>query len=146
MDMMPYAKALGPHAERLIRADGTLDLNGAERVLAPLGLTDLNAAERTLAHFRDTLDWTPISGTRLSDPLRLDPNGSQVLRANVWWAGTYPLYQRGIEYFRVGEEPGWLVGSIAGCPVPAIGGLECYRDEATGELVPVMVVPETIAL
>jgi len=77
----------------------------------------------------------PESGTRLAGP-----------RLSQWWPGTYLLYQRGIEYFRPGEEPDWL--ARPGSP-PAlrhrVGMLPAYRDEATDELVPVLRVPENQA-
>ena len=58
------------------------------------------------------------------------------MRSNVWWAGTYLLYQRGIEYFRPGEEPAWLEHELSG-PL-RVGPLGAYEDSATGEVVPVL--------
>lgn len=83
----------------------------------------------------------PISGTRLSDPFRLMPGGLPGLRANAWFAGVYLLYQRGIEYFRPNEHPAWLIAEVQASGM-MVGPLPCYRDEATGELVPVLIVPE----
>lgn len=80
----------------------------------------------------------PVSGTRLSDPLR-----SGALRANVWYPGTYLLYQRGIEYFQPAEEPRWLDPAIKDCE-DRLGPLSCYRDEATQELVPVLVITQMV--
>ena len=66
-------------------------------------------------------------------------SGSQLRgdRTNRWWPGTYLLYQRGIEYFRPTETPEWLEAAVLSSGL-RIGDLPAYRDEATGELVPVL--------
>lgn len=64
-------------------------------------------------------------------------SGSRVPpRTNRWWPGTYLLYHRGIEYFRPNEEPAWLGES----QTLRVGPLPAYRDEATDEVVPVLIV------
>lgn len=82
------------------------------------------------------IDILPQSGTRVPTPINGNDNGT-----NVWFPGTYLLYQRGIEYFRPGEEPAWLAGACATSDL-AIGGLEAYWDEATDEPVPVLRVTD----
>lgn len=50
-----YARILVGHRDRLIRADGTIDLNLAESLLAEHGEHDLNYAERYLSELRDAM-------------------------------------------------------------------------------------------
>jgi hypothetical protein len=50
-----FARILVGHRDRLIRPDGTIDLNLAEALLAEHGEHDLNYAERYLAELRDAM-------------------------------------------------------------------------------------------
>lgn len=47
-----YRKALEPHMGRLVREDGSIDLNLAEELLVSVGLHDLNKAEQIISDLR----------------------------------------------------------------------------------------------
>lgn len=144
---VPYA-ALGsdwPGAIEAVPMEGAcfLALSGSEvrtRLLAVAPNGDCELLESDPVEPR----WSAVGPHVLASDAGCPPASGSVLRRDRlshWWPGTYLLYQRGIEYFRPGEEPPWLEAKVRACGTEigdSLRALPAYRDEATDELVPVL--------